>query len=165
MRVVGEALTQLVMACAVHNVPVPIIEAIVLTESSGYVYALSGSYDYSAYYLLPKNAEEIEYAIAVGTASLEHKVNISVGLMQVNSWHMQKMGASAITTIDPCNNIFIGSSIFKEIVNRVCVDGFDEHCLDQSLRQYNTGRTEPSVAGNAYVGKVRANMLILRTDL
>jgi len=86
MRLVGDALTQLVMACAVPNIPAPIIEAIVLTESSGYVYALSGSYDYSGYYLLPKNIEEIEYAIAVGTASLEHSVNISVGLMQVNSW-------------------------------------------------------------------------------
>ncbi|HAU68364.1 MAG TPA: hypothetical protein DCW52_08200 [Gammaproteobacteria bacterium] len=161
MRLVGDALTQLVMACAVPNIPAPIIEAIVLTESSGYVYALSGSYDYSGYYLLPKNIEEIEYAIAVGTASLEHSVNISVGLMQVNSWHIERMGASTVTTIDPCNNVMIGSAIFKEIVDRVCGEEIDDDCLDQSLRQYNTGRTGPSEAGDAYVGKVRANIRII----
>jgi type IV secretion system protein VirB1 len=158
MRLLGEVLSQLVMACSVPNLPSAIVNAIVMTESSGYVYALSGSYDYSSYYLLPKDAEEAEYAIAVGNASLEHEVNISVGLMQVNSWHMRRMGASVATTIDPCNNILIGSSILKEIVDRACGNTLNDNCLDESLRQYNTGRTQPSEAGDAYVRKVRANV-------
>ncbi|MEO0367208.1 MAG: transglycosylase SLT domain-containing protein [Pseudomonadota bacterium] len=158
MRLTGEILASLISACAVENLPTALIEGIISTESAGYVYALSGSYNYSDYFLLPKDKEEADYAIAVGRASMEHKVNISVGLMQINSWHMEKMGASIATTFDPCNNILIGTSIFKEITNRVCGASFSENCLNASLRQYNTGKTKPSTAGNQYVAKVRANM-------
>lgn len=129
-----------------------------MTESAGYVYALSGSYDYSAYHLLPSNQDEVDYALAVGNASLEHGVNISVGLMQVNSWHVQRMGASLAATMDPCNNVLIGSSILQEIVSRVCTQTLDDACLDSALRQYNTGRAEASTAGDAYVRKVRARL-------
>ncbi len=159
MRFLSDSLAQLIAACAVPSMPADILQAIIMTESSGYVYALSGSYDYSDYYLLPETADEAEYSIAVAQASLHHQVNISVGLMQVNSWHLARMGMSVATAMDPCNNVLIGSSIFKEIFERVCVEGMDSECLDQSLRQYNTGKTQASSAGDAYVRKVRKHLL------
>ena len=134
-----------------------------ITETSGYVYAVSGSYTNSHYFLLPDNATETEYAKAVAQASLAHDVNISVGLMQVNSWHIKRMGATIATTIDPCNNILIGSSILMEIVGRVCPSNYDEECLNAALRQYNTGKTQRSSAGDDYVFKVRSNVSKLET--
>ena len=158
MKIIGEGLFSLVASCSAADLPVDVIVGIVKTESNGYVYALSGSYDYSHYYLLPKTEDEIEYAVNVGQASLEHDVNISIGLMQINSWHLKRMGSSVKTAFDACNNVLMGTSIFKEIVLRVCGQRINEPCLDSALRQYNTGRTEPSTAGAAYVVKVRANM-------
>ena len=158
MKILGESLYALISACSVADMPVDLIAGIVKTESNGYVYAVSGSYDYSNYFLLPKSAGEIEYAVEVSQASLEYEVNISIGLMQVNSWHLKRMGSSVRTAFDACNNILMGTAIFKEITLRVCGQVFTQACIDASLRQYNTGRTRESAAGAAYVAKVRANM-------
>ena len=158
MKIVGEILSQLVMACSVSGLPADLVEAIVMTESSGYVYALSGSYDYSDYFLLPAIQSEADYAMSVGQASLEHNVNVSVGLMQINSWHIDKMGASIATVIDPCNNVLIGTSILREIIDRVCPSTLNNDCINAALRQYNTGKTKETAAGNAYVAKVRSRM-------
>ncbi len=158
MRVVGEVLTSLIMSCSVDGLPVDLIEGIVRTESSGYVYALSGSYENKGYYLLPKNKDEIEYAHAVAYASMKRDINISIGLMQVNSVHIEKMETQPVVVYDPCNNVLIGSAILKEIMNRTCETGVTDECLDASLRQYNTGSIKPSSAGQEYVAKVRSNI-------
>jgi len=165
MRFLGEALTSLIMSCSVDGLPVDLIHGIVKTESSGYVYALSGSFDYSDYYLLPKDDEEIEYAHAVAYASLSRDINISIGLMQVNSVHIKKMNSPAVVVYDPCNNLLIGSGILKEIMARVCGTRLTDDCLDASLRQYNTGSTKPSEAGGRYVAKVRGNWPTETTNL
>ena len=58
MKIIGEELFSLVASCSAADLPVDVIVGIVKTESNGYVYALSGSYDYSHYYLLPKTEAE-----------------------------------------------------------------------------------------------------------
>ena len=69
MKILHEALTQLVLACAVPGLPSDLIEAVIMTESAGYAYAVSGSYEYSDYHLLPDSRDTKHYAIALSEAS------------------------------------------------------------------------------------------------
>ena len=162
-KILGDSLTSLILSCSVPGLPVDLVEAIVQTESAGYVYALSGSYEYSNYYLLPKNRAEVGHAYSVAHHSLKHQINISIGLMQVNSVHIQNMKSDEVVVYDPCNNIMIGSAVLKEILQRVCPERINDECIKPGLRQYNTGRTNPSTVGNAYVDKVMQNLPKKRT--
>ena len=154
MRLTSSLLWQLIGLCAAPSVPHDLVYSIVQTESAGYVYALSGSYQNSHYSLLPIEISEQQYAISVAEASLAHNVNISLGLMQINSWHIQRMGATAKSVFDPCNNVLIGSAILQESIARLCSDEMTHQCRQAVLREYNTGRSEVSDAGQRYVARV-----------
>lgn len=158
MRIIGEALQSLIMACSIGGLPADLLEAIALTESNGYAYAVSGSYTSSNYFLLPRSEAEVSYAIDVAAESVQRDINVSVGLMQLNSWHIKRMGANVPLAMDPCNNILLATSVLKEITNRVCKTKFDDSCLSAALRQYNTGSLNASNAGDEYVRRVSEKM-------
>lgn len=159
MRIVGELLSTLIISCSTGPAPADLVEGIINTESNGYIYALSGSYENKGYFRLPKTDSEASLAVAIAEESMRSEINISVGLMQINTYHMERIeNLTPAVAFSPCTNILVGTSILGEIIDRVCGKTLTELCLDKSLRQYNTGRTAESEAGKEYVRKVRKNM-------
>ena len=159
MRLYGEALIALYSACTTQGVPVDWSMAVIEAESSGYVYALSGSYDQRGFFRLPKNDSEVIESRIIAVESLRRDINISVGLMQINSFHINKMGVTADWVFDPCNNIRVGTSVLSESIGRLCRSGLDQGCIEPVLREYNTGSSKPSKDGNKYVKRVMEKYL------
>jgi len=98
-----------------------------------------------------------EDAIASGVelATVGHH-SVDVGLMQINSANLVRMGLTLADAFDPCRNL--------SAADRVLVDGYTapasgqdpQPAVKQALSRYNTGDAARGFA-NGYVGKVQAS--------
>ncbi|WP_109105429.1 lytic transglycosylase domain-containing protein [Azospirillum sp. TSO35-2] len=93
-------------------------------------------------------------AVAQATALLRQGHSLDLGLMQLNSATLARLGLSVADAFEPCRNIAAGA--------RVLADGYDpaggedgQRALVRALSRYNTGSPTRGVA-NGYVARVRA---------
>lgn len=93
-------------------------------------------------------------AVAEATALLRRGHSLDLGLMQLNSATLARLGLSVADAFEPCRNIAAGA--------RVLAGGFDprgsedrQQALVRALSRYNTGSPERGVA-NGYVTRVQA---------
>lgn len=93
-------------------------------------------------------------AVAEATALLRRGHSLDLGLMQLNSATLARLGLGVADAFEPCRNIAAGA--------RVLAGGFDprggedgQQALVRALSRYNTGSPERGVA-NGYVARVQA---------
>lgn len=157
MKLATDAFIALVAQCSVGDVPVELVSAVAKQESIYHVYALSGSYDQKGFSKLPKTESEIADAYAVASESIKRNINVSLGLMQINSYHIDRMKYTPDVVFDPCFNVAIGTSLLSESLDRMCGCTYSPSCVIKTLREYNTGNTV-SAAGKDYARKVLGHL-------
>ncbi|KAA0577906.1 lytic transglycosylase domain-containing protein [Azospirillum sp. B21] len=93
-------------------------------------------------------------AVAQATALLRRGHSLDLGLLQLNSATLARLGLGVADAFEPCRNIAAGA--------RVLAGGFDprgsedgQQALVRALSRYNTGSPERGVA-NGYVARVQA---------
>ncbi len=131
-------------ACSVFRIPPALIMAIARTESdcNPLCITISGR-EYR-----PRSREE---AIMLAQEGMRQNKSVDVGLMQINSYWIKKLGLSCRTVLEPHNNVLLAAWI-----------------LDQEMRRY--GRTWKAVGAyhskkparqRAYIKRVQKNCLPL----
>lgn len=142
---------QLAASCAPH-VAVETLAAVARTESGFDALALHDNTTGRTYH--PATRED---AIASGVElATVGRHSVDVGLMQINSANLVRMGLTLVDAFDPCRNL--------AAADRVLVDGYTapvpgqdpQPAVQQALSRYNTGDASRGVS-NGYVAKVQAS--------
>jgi type IV secretion system protein VirB1 len=136
------------------------LAAIVRVESKGRPYAMLDNgpahlpYPERLKFARSYSFSTKDEAVAKAKTLLAQGRLLDMGLMQVNSRNMTRMGYSVEAMFDPCTNIRVGAHILKDnYVRAVKVYGEGQKALQHALSAYNTG----SLWGGAgYVKKVLA---------
>ncbi len=144
-------LTALLLACAPTVAP-ETMAAVIRHESASRPYAvgLNGPFALSRQ---PRTKAE-----AVELAKRLHRDghNFDVGLSQVNSANVVRLGVTFDEALEPCSNIALGAQILTECFRRARLQpGSEQAALNRALSCYNTGHFERGVR-NGYVQRVRA---------
>jgi type IV secretion system protein VirB1 len=95
-------------------------------------------------------------AIQIATGLIASGRNIDVGLAQINSRNLPRLGLSVGEALDPCRNLAAAAAIlnrgYEEALRRA---GPDRSLLQTAYSIYNTGDGERGLA-NGYAAKVEA---------
>lgn len=95
-------------------------------------------------------------AIALATQAIARGKSVDMGLMQVNSQHLQALHISVADLFNPCANLRAGSAILKDDYLRASRWAKDQQlALKLALSAYNTGNFQ-SGFDNGYVAKYSA---------
>ena len=143
----------LIQQCAPQVAP-QTVAAVIRTESGGNPLAININYKKARLARRPANRIE-----AIGWAKwlIQHGYNIDMGLMQVNSQHLPRLGLSVESLFEPCTNMRVGSDILtKNYLKARTKYGSGQHALYASLSAYNTGHFERGFR-NGYVNRVYNN--------
>ncbi|SMF42779.1 type IV secretion system protein VirB1 [Azospirillum oryzae] len=93
-------------------------------------------------------------AVAEANALLRRGHSLDLGLMQLNSATLARLGLGVADAFDPCRNIAAGARVLAGgFAPRGGEDG--QQALVRALSRYNTGSPERGVA-NGYVARVQA---------
>lgn len=93
-----------------------------------------------------------------------HGLNFDLGIMQINSKNLARLGLTFESAFDPCANIRAGSTILKENYNRSTESlGEGQAALGAALSAYNTGNFKAGYS-NGYVQKVYGNKIVLKRE-
>lgn len=137
--------------------PSEVVEAIVQVESRRLPYALGVNTrreQAAPRWVRPKSLIE---AVMVAVDLVSRGYSVDVGLMQVNSDNLARMGASIAEAFEPCRNIQLGSQIYLDAVAQVngLGDVFSSPFsqMQGALSLYNTGSTWKGFS-NGYVERV-----------
>ena len=136
--------------CAPTVAPETVL-AIVQTESSGDSFALNvngGPQPTS-----PSNAVD---AAATARRFVAAGYSVDLGLGQINSRNMRRLGLTWETVFDPCTNIAALGQILTQNYNAVKAGRHPQAALRVALSLYNTGNTARGFR-NGYVAKVLGN--------
>lgn len=99
------------------------------------------------------------YAVAVATAKklIQDGYNIDMGLAQINSSNLKKLGMTVEEVYQPCNNLKAMQTILLSCYNGVDsrLSGFDK--LSRAFSCYNTGGYQKGFQ-NGYVRKVNTHL-------
>ncbi len=145
------AFAQLASSCAPH-VAVETLAAVARTESGFDALTLHDNTTGRTYHSATR-----EDAIASGVElATVGRHSVDLGLMQINSANLARLGLTLADAFDPCRNL--------AAADRVLVDGYaapapgqdSQPAVQQALSRYNTGDAARGVA-NGYVGKVQAS--------
>lgn len=145
------AFTEDAKGCAQH-VAVETLAAVARTESGFDVLTLHDNSTGRTYH--PANRED---AIALGVELVTvNRHSVDLGLMQINSGNLPRLGLSVSDTFDPCLNL--------SAADRVLVEGYvpppsgqdTQPAVQQALSRYNTGDPARGVA-NGYVNRVQVS--------
>ena len=157
----------LAQSCAT-NVPVSTLEAIALTESALYPYALSINRPHQlarrqgwnrGTITLERQPASLEEAIAWTKWLFAHGITVSIGLLQVNSENAQALHLSVEQLFEPCTNLRAGDALLAATYTGVArAQGEGLRALDTALSYYNTGKAEIGLH-NGYVSQVKSNAL------
>jgi len=80
--------------------------------------------------------------------------SVDMGLMQINSNNLRRLGLNAASVFDPCRNLAAGARILTESYRRALREGgTPQSALLKALSAYNTGNFERGFR-NGYVAKV-----------
>ena len=144
-------LEQLILACAPQVAP-STMAAIVRVESGGKPYAINVN---GARKLVrqPRNAEE---ATAWADWLVNRGYSVDMGLAQINSGNLARLGLTPAQLFDPCTNLRAGARILTEnYLGAAKQYGGGQDALRAALSAYNTGNYRAGLA-NGYVARVTA---------
>ena len=144
-------LEQLILACAPQVAP-STMAAIVRVESGGKPYAINVN---GAQRLTrqPRNAEE---ATAWADWLVKRGYSVDMGLAQINSGNLARLGLTPTQLFDPCTNLKAGAKILTEnYLGATRHYGGGQTALQAALSAYNTGNYRAGLT-NGYVAKVTA---------
>lgn len=130
----------LLLACAPDVHPVT-MAAVVKQESGGHPWTINDNTEKKSYRFESKDEAA---AKAIELISAGHSVDI--GLAQINSRNLAKLGLSVNEALDPCKNIAAGAKILK--ANYEATES-----LPAALSAYNTGKSD-SERGRKYAEQV-----------
>jgi type IV secretion system protein VirB1 len=142
---------QLAAHCA-PSVAIETLAAVMRTESGFRPFALNvngpggGS-------ILPETREA---AVALATDLIERQGrSVDLGLMQVNSGNLRRLGLTVAEALDPCTNLAAGAQILREGYAAARRSEADpQQALRIAFSRYNTGHPQRGFA-NGYVVRVQ----------
>lgn len=138
---------QLIAACAVHTDPAT-VQAVIAVESAGNPLAIGVNGP-----LRLRPARDAADAARLARFAMAKGYSVDMGLMQVNSRNLAKVGLTPETVFDPCNNIRAGTMILSGNYRRaVRIHGEGQAALRASLSAYNTGSMTRGFS-NGYVAR------------
>ena len=138
-------LPTLIDSCS-NGISAPTTQAIIAVESAGQLDAININTDV----LVALPSAPIERA----KAAITNGYSVDMGLMQVNSQHLERFALSVEDAFDPCTNVFVGTSILGENIHAAHAQ-FDDSVsvLAAALSMYNTGSFRAGM-DNGYVRAV-----------
>lgn len=141
---------QAIQQCALNVEPVAII-ALMKQESNLKPYQIGINHSRKKLKRQPANHAE---AVAWSTYLIQQGYNIDMGLMQINSTNLKKLGLSVDDVFEPCINLRAGAQILLENYQRASARyGHGQNAFYSALSAYNTGHFSKGFK-NGYVHKV-----------
>ena len=140
----------LAMQCA-SNIAPQTVAAIVHTESRGHPLALNVNGTRQ-----PKRPTNLADAVATAKRYITMGYSVDLGLGQINSRNMGKLGLTWETVFDPCTNIAALGQILSQNYQSVADGRHPQTALRLAISLYNTGSTSRGFR-NGYVAKVVGN--------
>lgn len=99
-------------------------------------------------------APSSERAEAVANELIQAGANIDLGLLQVNSRNLARLGLSVAAAFEPCRNLQAGAQVLRDGYRRAApVVVGAQAALRVALSYYNTGRPDRGFQ-NGYVARV-----------
>lgn len=145
-------LDAIITQCAVNTHP-DTVKAIIRVESNGNPLAIGVNFGGNRS-PRPQSANE---AAQISRNLIENGKNIDMGLMQINSANMRRMGLTPEAIFDPCTNIRVGTQILStNYAQAVQLHGEGEVALRAALSAYNTGSMVRGLR-NGYVARYYRN--------
>jgi len=142
------------------------MSAIVRTESSGHMFVLSddgprgmpwSKRKHLIRSIYPGTREE---AASIARRLISDGHLVGIGLTQVSSQHLPRLGISIEQLLDPCTNVSAGAGILHSLFVQAKGTGNyrnEDEALGAAVSAYNTGNFRDGFV-NGYVRKVLANM-------
>lgn len=94
-------------------------------------------------------------AMAMANKLIKQGENIDMGLGQINSTTMQRLGLSVADIYDPCTNLTASAEVLKQCYKRALrIYPAGQVALTHALSCYNTGNFKGGLA-NGYVAKLQ----------
>lgn len=141
---------QAIQQCALNVEPVAII-ALMKQESNLKPYQIGINHSRRKLKRQPSNHTE---AVAWATHLIQQGYNIDMGLMQINSSNLKKLGLNVDEIFEPCVNLRAGAQILLENYQRASLRyGHGKGAFYSALSAYNTGHFSKGFS-NGYVHKV-----------
>jgi type IV secretion system protein VirB1 len=140
----------LAMQCA-SNIAPQTVAAIVHTESRGHPLALNVNGTRQ-----PKRPTNLADAVATAKRYITMGYSVDLGLGQINSRNMRRLGLTWETVFDPCTNIAALGQILTQNYQSVADGRHPQTALRLAISLYNTGSTSRGFR-NGYVAKVVGN--------
>ena len=141
-------LEALIMQCAPDVAPTTMM-AIIKVESNGNPWVIGNNTLKSSIKPTPKTKEEAVNA-AKYYLSLGHSLDL--GLAQINSNNLKRLGLTLDQVFDPCTNVAAGAVILKDFYLKASAKyGDGQKALMHAISGYNTGSL---YRGHSYVTKV-----------
>ena len=106
---------------------------------------------------LQRQPVTVEEAVVTAQWLLQNGYNIDLGLGQVNSSNLNRVGLSVTEAFDPCKNLKAAGTIFNNSFQSAMQQYPEGQALQVALSAYNTGNFVQGFR-NGYVGKVLRNM-------
>lgn len=139
-------LAQLAASCAPTVAPETLL-SVVRTESAFNTTALHDNTGHRG--IIPATEAEAA-ALATGLIAAGHSVDI--GLAQINSANLRRLGLTVAQALDPCTSLRAGAALLVAAYRHGA--GFEpQHEIRVALSQYNTGTDQRGFA-NGYVRRV-----------
>lgn len=150
MAYTAAAILGLASQCA-PNVAPQTVAAIVQTESRGLPFALNVNGARQ-----PARQRNAADAAATAQRYVAAGYSVDLGLGQINSRNMRRLGLTWTTVFDPCTNIAALGRVLSENFRSVAEGRHPQTALRLALSMYNTGSTSRGFR-NGYVAKVVGN--------
>ncbi|WP_241640664.1 lytic transglycosylase domain-containing protein [Rosenbergiella epipactidis] len=144
-------LDELVSRCAPEISPVT-MRYLINIESGFQPFSLNINRKLQSQSLLFKDALS---AMAMANKLIKQGENIDMGLGQINSTTMQRLGLSVADIYDPCTNLTASAEVLKQCYNRALrIYPAGQVALTHALSCYNTGNFKGGLV-NGYVAKLQ----------
>ncbi|QDQ27575.1 lytic transglycosylase domain-containing protein [Chitinimonas arctica] len=141
--------TPLIQQCA-PQVALATMQAVIRTESGFNPLAIN----VNGGNRLARQPNSPAEAISWAQWLIERGYSVDVGLMQINSANLRRLGLNAADAFEPCNNLKLGAAILTDNYRRTVKQGSrGDMALLRALSAYNTGDFERGMR-NGYVHAV-----------
>lgn len=138
---------ELIVACAPQVAP-STVQQVIWVESKGNALAIGVNGG-----RLPREPRDAADAAALARAAIQQGYSVDLGLMQVNSSNLRRLGYSVEDMFEPCKNITAGAKVLTDFYVSARQRYADEQsALRAALSAYNTGSYSRGFR-NGYVGK------------
>ena len=158
----GQDLSSLMAQCAPGVHPTT-LSAIVRTESSGHMYVLADSGPRNLPWSIRKSMVRTFYpstpqeAAEIAKSLIDSGHLVDIGLTQVSSQNLPRLGLSIEQLLDPCVNLRAGGQILTDFYLNARKQYKDQQsALLAAISAYNTGNFESGFS-NGYVQRVVTN--------